>query len=89
MSDQWIEILLWNVGIDCNQLPLGNVYGLGDYFGLVIYKEWKKVPSLENIKNLRLVVVQLKVNPAKHGEELRQDWEGWKVGKDLAKDIIA
>ena len=60
-----------------------NLYRIEDYHGLVISKEWKRVPSLQNIDSLRSKEVQIKANIGKH--EVKRKTSRRKV-KELAKD---
>ena len=47
-------------------LNLGNVYRIENLGGLVIQKEWKKVPAKVNVKIFRLVVVQPESGPGQY-----------------------
>ena len=48
-------------------MNLGNGYIIENLGGLVIQKEWKKVPGQVNVEISRLVVVQLESDLGKHG----------------------
>ena len=50
--------------------------------------ERMKVPSLENVENKASGSLAQGQPSTTWSDELRRDWEGWTVSKELAKDII-
>ena len=51
------RILLWNVGIDCNLMPRGNVDRIEVFYSFVIKKESKRDIGIVIVENSKLVIV--------------------------------
>ena len=64
-----VKILAVKLEIEYNCMPCKSIYKTENCHGLVSKKECKGIPGLVNVKNLSLVVVQLKDNLQKHAVE--------------------